>query len=221
MPSFTDPIVAVTISAGHHTGITLFAPLWTDADDEEWTGFLGDGAKIVLAGTPQELQDWIGDHPDHDLADHPAWSQFVAGGLEALTPSENAHYDFEAVYELAAGDPSVESVSLLADAIDMAGSIADCCEDGGLRALLNGNREYRLLVEGDISYTTGKAGAQEWIALGNTIAESWSRALGRIEFWLNWQGSTQHPAEAAAAPADQEAGQQSQQQDRLAEDSAE
>lgn len=199
MPSFTEPIVAVSLAAGGHKGITLFAPPWRDADDEEWMGFLGDGAKIVLAGTPDELQQWIESNPDHDLADHPAWAAFGARGVAALEPADEAEYDFEEVYELAANEPTVESVSVLADIVDMAARIGDCCEDGGLRALFGGNREYQLLLEGEISYTQGKAGSQEWSALGNTIADTWARALGRIEFWLKWQGSTEQ-ADHEAVP---------------------
>ncbi|HET6208727.1 MAG TPA: hypothetical protein VFD94_00010, partial [Jatrophihabitans sp.] len=69
MPSFAEPIVAVRLSANGRTGITLFAPPWQDSDGEEWQGFLGDGAKIVLFGSTSELNTWLGDHPDHDLAD--------------------------------------------------------------------------------------------------------------------------------------------------------
>jgi len=189
MPSFVEPIVAVQLSLAGHSGVTLFAPPWEDASGEEWQGFLGDGSKIVLLGTTDELADWIEANPDHDLADHPAWKNFAARGKSVLTPADEAHYDFESVYELAAGEADPEHVSKLADIVDMAARIGDCCEDGALRALLSGTREYNLLVEGDTSYT-GRAGAAEWAQLGNTVADSWQRALTRIEFWLSWQGAT-------------------------------
>jgi hypothetical protein len=192
MPSFADPIVAVSLSANGRTGITLFAPPWEDADGEEWQGFLGDGAKIVLLGTPDELNTWLGDHPDHDLADHPAWKSFSDKGKRALSPAAEANYDFDAVYDLAAGQPDAETVSRLADTIDVAARIADSCEDGMLRSLLTGTREYALLVEGDTSYH-GKDGAAEWSRLGDVIAESWERALGRIDSWLRWEGSSATP----------------------------
>jgi hypothetical protein len=50
--------------------------------------------------------------------------------------------------------PSVHSSSrpsLQTDIVDIAARIADSCEDGKLRSLLNGTREYALLVEGDTS----------------------------------------------------------------------
>ena len=188
MPSFADPIAAVSLSSGGRTGITLFAPPWQDSDGEEWQGFLGDGSKIVLLGTVDELNTWLGDHPDHDLADHPAWKAFSGRGKKALKPADEAHYDFDEVYELAAGEPDPEPVSKLADTVDIAGRIADCCEDGMLRSLLTGTREYALLVEAETDYH-GKSGEPEWSRLGEVIAESWQRALTRIESWLRWEGS--------------------------------
>lgn len=189
MPSFADPIVAVSLSTGGRTGITLFAPPWADADGEEWQGFLGDGAKIVLLGNADELNTWLGDHPDHDLADHPAWKAFADKGKKALTPAAEAAYDFDAVYELAAGEPDPQTVSRLADTVDIAARIADCCEDGMLRSLLTGTREYALLVEAEVEYH-GKDGRPQWTRLGDVVAESWERALTRIDSWLRWEGSS-------------------------------
>lgn len=195
MPSFAEPIVAIRLTAGGRSGITLYAPPWQDAEGEEWQGFLGDGAKIVLLGTVDELNTWLGDHPDHDLADHPAWTAFAQRGKAVLDPAPEARYDLDAVYELAATEPDPETVSELADAVDIAARIADACEDGMLRSLLNGTREYALLVEGETDYHTGKEGRAEWSRLGSVVAESWERAETRLQTWLNWQGSSTLPIE--------------------------
>ncbi len=196
MPSFAEPIVAISLSTGGRTGVTLFAPPWQDTDGEEWQGFLGDGAKIVLLGDADELNTWLGDHPDHDLADHPAWKGFAAKGKKALVPADEAFYDFDEVYELAASDADPETVSKLADTVDVAGRIADCCEDGKLRSLLNGTREYALLVASETEYH-GKEGQAEWSRLGDVVAESWERAVTRIESWLRWEGSSSVAVETA------------------------
>jgi hypothetical protein len=188
MPTFTDPIVAIRLSLNGRTGITLYAPPWEDVDGEEWQGFLGDGAKIVLLGSTDELDSWLSDHPDHDLADHPAWSAFLERGLSALQPDDSASYDFDSVYELAAAEPSAENVSALADTVDLAVSVGDCCEDGALRSLLNGTREYRLLVDDEVSYE-GRDGKLEWRRLGDTVADSWARALARLDTWLRFEGT--------------------------------
>lgn len=195
MLSFTEPIVAVRLSSEGRTGITLYAPPWEDAEGEQWQGFLGDGAKIVLLGTADELNTWLGDNPDHDLSDHPAWPAFAKRGKKVLQPSEDAHYDLEAVYELAAEQPDEDTVETLANIVDMTVRIADCCEDGKLRALLNGTREYALLVEGETDYTDGKDGQAEWSRLGDVLADSWERAVARVETWLKWEGSAAEVAE--------------------------
>jgi hypothetical protein len=189
MPSFADPIVAIQLTANGHRGVTLYAPPWEDSDGEEWQGFLGDGSKIVLLGTPEELRDWLKANPDHDLADHPAWPSFAKRGLAALRPEETADYDLDSVYDLAAEDPDPNDESQLGDIVDIATRIAESCEDGALRSLLGNTREYALLVEGETDYH-GKEGAAEWAALGKVIASSWERALNRIEVWLRWEGSS-------------------------------
>lgn len=197
MPSFTEPIVAISLTANGRRGITLYAPPWQDEDGEEWQGFLGDGSKIVLLGTSTELSDWLAANADHDLADHPAWDAFAARGKAALEPADEARYDFDAVYEWAAGDADPVVVSELGDTVDIAGRIAESCEDGALRSLLNNTREYALLVEGETSYA-GKDGEGEWSALGDVIASSWERALNRIEGWLRWEGTSSEPVDDTA-----------------------
>jgi hypothetical protein len=85
--------------------------------------------------------------------------------------------------------------------VDIAGRIAETCEDGALRSLLNNTREYALLVEGETSYH-GKDGEAEWTKLGDVIAGSWERALNRIETWLRWEGSSVTPLEETDAVSD-------------------
>jgi hypothetical protein len=198
MPSFTEPIVAISLTVNGRRGVTLFAPPWQDSDGEEWQGFLGDGSKIVLLGTPDELRDWLEGHPEHDLSDHPAWPAFDNRGPAALEPSEEAFYDLDAVYELAAGEPDPIAVSELGDTVDITTRIAESCEDGALRSLLVNTREYALLVEGETSYH-GKDGEPEWTKLGDVIASSWERALNRVETWLRWEGSSKEPIDPDSA----------------------
>ncbi|MGX7680914.1 hypothetical protein ACSMXN_18665 [Jatrophihabitans sp. DSM 45814] len=198
MPSFSEPIVAISLTANGRQGVTLYAPPWQDSEGEEWQGFLGDGAKIVLLGDADELNSWLAANPDHDLSDHPAWSAFAAKGIDALEPADEARYDFDAVYEWAAAEADPVIVSELGDTVDIATRIAESCEDGALRSLLNNTREYALLVEGETTYH-GKEGAAEWSRLGDVIADSWERALNRIESWLRWEGSSAQPLDTDAA----------------------
>ena len=78
-------------------------------------------------------------------------------------------------------------VSALADVVDMVAKIADCCDDGALRRLVEGTPAYAELVDEDVSYQ-GKDGRKRWNELGDTIADSWERAIRRVDDWLEWVG---------------------------------
>jgi hypothetical protein len=106
---------------------------------------------------------------------------------DELRPSPDDHYDLDAVYEWAGDEPDPMHVSALANVVDMVGRIADCCDDGALRRLIEGTPEYAELVDEEISYQ-GKDGRKRWNELGDTIADSWDRAINRVDSWLSWQG---------------------------------
>jgi hypothetical protein len=180
-------IIPITLTVNGRTGLTLWAPPWEDDEGEEWMGFLGDGSKILLYPNARELADFIASGEENDLSDHPGW-----GLIQRLTPDElrasgEDGYDLDAVYEWAGDEPDPVHVSALADVVDMVGNIADCCDDGALRGLVRSTPAYAELVDEDVSYQ-GKDGRKRWNELGDTIAESWERALTRVESWLNWQG---------------------------------
>ena len=180
-------ILPVTLTVNGRTGLTLWAPPWEDDDGEEWQGFLGDGAKILLYPGVRELADFIASGEENDLSDHPAWGYVLKLTPDQLRPSSEDNYDLDAVYEWAAGEPDPIHVSSLADVVDMVAKIADCCDDGGLRSLVEGTPAYAELVDEENSYQ-GKEGRARWNELGDTIASSWERAIGRVESWLSWQG---------------------------------
>ena len=185
--SFDGAIVAITLTVNGRTGLTLWAPPWEDDDDEEWQGFLGDGAKIVLFPTVRELADFVASGEENDLSDHPAWGRVQQLTPDQLRPASEDSYDLDGVYEWAAGEPDPVHVSALANVVDMVAKIADCCDDGALRRLVEGTPAYADLVDDEISYQ-GKDGRRRWNELGDTIADSWERALGRVDSWLSWRG---------------------------------
>jgi hypothetical protein len=185
MTSSNAPIVPITLTVNDRTGLTLYAPPWEDADGEEWQGFLGDGAKILLYPNSAELAAFIASGEENDLSDHPGWGQVLKATPDDLRPSSEDHYDLDQVYEWAGDEPV--HISSLANVVDMVGRIADCCDDGALRRLIEGTPEYAELVDEDVSYQ-GKDGRKRWNELGDTIADSWERAVKRVEDWLSWQG---------------------------------
>lgn len=171
--SLDAAIVPITLTVNGRTGLTLWAPPWEDEDEELWQGFLGDGSKILLYPNAEELAAFIATGQEHDLSDHPAWGRVARVGAGELEPAEDDAYDLDSVYELAAAEPDPVTVSALANIVDMVGKIADCCDDGALRRLIEGTPEYAALVSEDISYL-GKDGRRGWNELGDTIAETWS-----------------------------------------------
>ena len=180
-------IVPITLTVNGRTGLTLFAPPWEDEDGEEWQGFLGDGRKILLYPSTEELAAFIASGEENDLSDHPGWGQVLKVRPDDLRPSAEDHYDLDQVYEWAGDEPDPVHVSALADVVDMVARIADCCDDGALRRLVEGTPAYAELVDEDVSYQ-GKDGRKRWNELGDTIADSWERAIKRTSDWLEWVG---------------------------------
>ena len=187
MTSSAAAIIPITLTVNGRTGITLWAPPWEDEDGDEWHGFLGDGAKILLYPNADDLATFIASGEENDLSDHPGWGQVLKSKPAELRPSSEDHFDLDEVYEWAPGDPDPVHVSALANVVDMVAKIADCCDDGALRRLVEGTPEYAELTDDEVSYQ-GKEGKKRWNELGDTIADSWERAINRVDSWLTWQG---------------------------------
>jgi hypothetical protein len=187
MSALDASIVPITLTVNGRIGLTLWAPPWEDDDGEEWQGFLGDGAKILLFPSARELADFVASGAENDLSDHPAWGRVLKLTPDDLRPGGEDAYDLDDVYTWAAGEPDPVHVSSLANVVDMVGKIADCCDDGALRGLVQNTPQYAALVDDDISYQ-GKEGRKAWSELGDVIAETWERAISRVEQWLSWQG---------------------------------
>ena len=187
MTSSHASIVPILLTVNGRTGLTLYAPPWEDEDGDEWQGFLGDGAKILLYPSSAELASFIASGEENDLSDHPGYGQVLKATPDELRASSDDHYDLDAVYEWAGDEPDPVHVSALANVVDMVGRIADCCDDGALRRLIEGTPAYAELVDEEITYQ-GRDGRKRWNELGDTIAESWERAINRVESWLSWQG---------------------------------
>ena len=180
-------IIPVTLTVNGRIGLTLWAPPWEDDDGEQWQGFLGDGSKILLFPGAGELAQFISSGVDNDLSDHPAWGYVLKLTPDQMRPGGEDSYDLDAVYDWAAGEPDPVHVSALANVVDMVAKIADCCDDGALRRLVESTPAYAELVDEDVSYQ-GKEGRKHWNELGDLIAETWERAIARVESWLSWQG---------------------------------
>jgi hypothetical protein len=185
--SLDAAIIPITLTVNGKIGLTLWAPPWEDDEGEEWQGFLGDGSKILLFPSARDLADFIATGEENDLSDHPAWGRVIKLTPDDLRPSGEDAYNLDQVYEWAAGEPDPVHVSSLANVVDMVANIADCCDDGALRGLVVNTAEYAYLVSDDVSYQ-GKDGAKQWSLLGDRIADTWERAITRVESWCEWVG---------------------------------
>jgi len=199
MTASDSAIVPISLTVNGRTGITLYAPPWEDEDGEEWMGFLGDGAKILLYPTAAELGAFIASGEENDLSDHPAWGRVMKLRPADLEPAENDEYALDEVYVWAGDEPDPVTVSAIANVVDIVGKIADCCDDGALRRLIEGTPAYALVVDEEVSYQ-GKEGRRAWSELGDTIADSWERALTRVESWLRWEGEYPEESDEPEAP---------------------
>lgn len=180
-------IITVQLTLDERTGVTLWAPPWTDEDGEEWQGFLGDGAKIIMFPSVDDLFEFIATSDENDLSDHPGWDAVTKLTPAQLRPAEDNRYDLEGVYEWAAGEPDPATESSLANVVEMVLRIGEACDDGALRRLIGATPEYADLMNGDEGYT-GREGAKAWSELGDVIADTWERALRRVAQWLEWRG---------------------------------
>lgn len=180
-------IVPVSLTVNERTGLTLWAPPWEDENGDEWQGFLGDGSRILLFPGTAELSDFIASGAENDLSDHPAWPQVRKAPPGLLRPGREDAYNLDQVYDWASDDPTPEVVSALANVVDMTLQIAESCDDGALRRLVGATPEYADLLDEDVSFQ-GKEGRRAWLELGEVIAETWERAIARVEQWLSWQG---------------------------------
>ena len=107
---------------------------------------------------------------------------------DQLRPSGEDAYDLDQVYEWAAGEPDPVHVSALGNVVDMVAKIADCCDDGALRRLVEGTPEYAELVDDEISYQ-GKDGAQTRGTSSATRSPTRGSARSTESIrWLSWQG---------------------------------
>ncbi|MGH3265129.1 MAG: hypothetical protein ACRDNS_24405 [Trebonia sp.] len=185
--SSSGAIIPITLTVNGRVGLTLWAPPWEDEHGEEWQGFLGDGAKILLYPGERELAEFIASGEQNDLSDHPAWGYIAQLPPDQLRPGGDDAYDLDAVYEWASGEPDPVRVSALANVVDMVAKVADACDDGALRRLVENTPAYEELVDEDVSYA-GRDGRNRWNDLGDTIADSWERAITRTDAWLSWQG---------------------------------
>jgi len=169
--------IRLSLSAGER--YTIWAPRWRDAGDE-WEAFLGKDEDLYAFGTVADLVAFVRSDTDHDLVDHPAWSDLTAAHAHTFEPAGDKQFDLVVVEELVSGKPTEESVATLAGVLAIVSSIGSVCELPAASKFFNGNPILGT-VSGGIDHFTGKAGQKRWNAIAEIIARGWDDVLTAIE----------------------------------------
>ena len=205
-------IVPVQLSLTEGDLVTLWAPRWRE-DGEEWEAFLGDDDALFAFPTVAELAAFVRTEPEHDLADHPAWSLVPDLTVAELTPEETQRYNIIGVPEIAAEDLDTWTVGELAEIVEMVRSIADVCDLDVVTEVLDSAPAFGLLHQGTLPFA-GREGTRLWNQLVETIVERWDDVIDAIDEMID----TPDVDTAALAAADKEAAVLANTDDEAADD---
>jgi hypothetical protein len=205
-------IVPVQLSLTEGDLVTLWAPRWRE-DGEEWEAFLGDDDALFAFPTVAELAAFVRTAPEHDLADHPAWSLVPDLTVAELTPEETQRYNIIGVPEIAAEDLDTWTVGELAEIVEMVRSIADVCDLEVVNEVLDSAPAFGLLHQGTLPFA-GREGSRLWNQLVETIAERWDDVIDAIDDMID----TPEVDTAALAAAEKEAAVLENTDDEAADD---
>ena len=205
-------IVPIQLSLTEGDLVTLWAPKWRE-DGEEWEAFLGDDDALFAFPNVAQLAAFVRTEPEHDLADHPAWSLVPDLTVAELTPEETQRYNIIGVPEIAAEDLDTWTVGELAEIVEMVRSIADVCDLEVVTEVLDSAPAFGLLHQGTLPFA-GREGARLWNQLVETIAERWDDVIDAIDDMID----TPEVDTAALAAAEKEAAVLENTDDEAADD---
>ena len=181
-------IVPITLTVNGRIGLTLYAPPWEDEDGEEWQGFLGDGCEDpavpgrARAGRVHRVGR--GERPVRPpglgLRAEADAGRAASRRRGRLRPRRGLRLGVRRARPGARVGAGQRRRHGRPDRRLLRRRRAAPAGRGHARA-------YAELVDDEVSYH-GKDGRRAWNELGDTIAESWERAIGYVDRWLSWQG---------------------------------
>ncbi|AMY19466.1 MULTISPECIES: primosomal protein [Nocardiaceae] len=178
--------------------VTLWAPEWRE-DGEEWEAFLGRDDALFAFPSVAHLAAFIRADDDNDLVDHPQWRTVRALSAEHIEPDDDHVYDLVGVPELAAEEPTEETVIELARALGMARTLGEVCELDTVTRYFSANHLFAVLGRGADAFV-GREGKQLWNRIGAALATGWDDVLDEIDGVL----TTPEVDDKAVADADAE-----------------
>jgi hypothetical protein len=158
---------------------TVWAPRWRDAGDE-WEAFLGKEEDLYGFASAADLVAFVRTNTDNDLVDHPAWGALLEASAHKLDPGEDHQFDLIAVEELAADNPTEESVQTLARTMAIVSSIGSVCELPAVTKFFNGNPTLSS-VNGGVEEFSGKAGLKRWNNIAAIVGRNWDGIIAAID----------------------------------------
>lgn len=188
--------IRLTVTDGDR--YTLWAPSWRDSGDE-WQAFLGKGDDLYGFTTVADLVAFVRINANNDLFDHPAWTQFAQANAHKLDPAPSHQYDLIEVEELLAEKPTKQSVTSLANTLDIVSAIGSVCDLTAVTKFFNGNPNLGWLA-GGIDNFTGRAGRKRWAQIAEIVGRNWGGVLTAIEEIIT---TPQVDAAAASRAADE------------------
>jgi hypothetical protein len=172
-------IVPIQLSLTEGDLVTLWAPKWRE-DGEDWEAFLGDDEAIFGFPEVAQLAAFIRTAPEHDLVDHPAWSEVPSLTVAELTPEESRRFDVIGVPELVAEEPDTWTLGELAEIVDIVRSLADVCDLELVDRILDSTPGFALLDQGTLPFS-GREGAKLWMQLAQTVADRWDEVVDALD----------------------------------------
>jgi hypothetical protein len=171
-------IVAIELGLTDGDFVTLWAPHWRE-DDEEWEAFLGHEDDLYGFESLAELAAFVRTNTDNDLVDHPAYSMVTALSAGELEPELAHSFDVVGVPELAAADPTPETVAELAETLAMVRTLGEVCELDAVTKFFEANPALGRVAF--VETLTARETAQLWSKVGKAIAAGWGEVLDAVD----------------------------------------
>jgi hypothetical protein len=172
-------IIPIQLSLTEGDVVTLWAPKWRE-DGEDWEAFLGDADAVFGFPEVAQLAAYVRTATEHDLVDHPAWSDVPTLTVAELTPDENNRYDVIGVPELVAEEPDTWVVGELAEITAIVRSLAEVCDLDAITGILDSTPGFALLDQGTLPFT-GREGERLWTQLAQTVVEHWDTVVDALD----------------------------------------
>ena len=172
-------IVPIELGLPRGDVTTLWAPSWRE-DNDEWEAFLGLDEDLYVFDSTAELVAFIRSGAEHDLDEHPGWTEFSGSDILEFRATESHCYDLVGVLELLGDSPTDASVDEIDQSFTIARSIGEVCELDKVTRFFNGHPVLASVTRGADEFV-GREGLKLWKQIRKVVAKGWDDVLDAIE----------------------------------------